>query len=77
MGSITQTARARKSTLLYGFRISGMAKGYKPFALPTIFSPDVPQAWGDLKANEEIVSATLRRRGRVIEQYTSGKEAQA
>jgi len=69
--TLTRATRTRKQgTLLYGYRITVLKDGYKSVALPTIFSPDVPELWNDLRSDETILSARLHRRGRLVDQYS-------
>lgn len=69
--TLTRATRTRKpGTLVFGFRITVLRDGYKSIALPTIFAPDVPELWHDLRSDETVISATLRKRGRVIDQYS-------
>jgi hypothetical protein len=67
--SIVQRGRKKPGRLVYGFRITVRKPGQASTTLPTIFSACIPEQWAALQNDASIVAATLRKRGRVIEQY--------
>ena len=56
-------------TLLFGYRITYLTEAHRSVALPTIFSPTIPDTWEYVQQDTSIISATLRKRGRVVSQY--------